>query len=961
MNERIDEIDDLEASGILENHPNEEKENEENSNRSVEDLKTIEELKRSKVVEAVQASTVYNNLSEIPGLNTREFLNSIVDMYMVLDAKTPGNPEYIDFESLNIIINSVKEHEIDLVQNGIVTNDDGTINKIESAEQIHDMTGIPVSQILAQNKYDNSFEISNVKYNASSQQKMFEVILGNCDGDTKEAESIFNNYMKQQRAMQKFLDENKELKLTEKDETPRVKGTKFKIAGKEVEVTSVVNSAAFKQLKGKKLTYLGTHTYKYMETLEDVDIIQLGYDYNIFDKDIPDEKKQEYLQNLKEIQEKHPNNKFINKMLDKNGNINFAKAVAFAKIFEKNYNNEKNKVDLEEYLKEDSIELFKMDTPKKRQFVLDIYIGSTSKDEYTKKLAQDLLSRTKSQGVELFSKDWGDLTPEMVLNIYNSEFTTDYKADSPNFKRLIEMRKLNSLTAEGKFDKIRYSIENQEKINIELPSSNEKKSFSKISDRVEILKSQIKDLGMGNARREKEIEIANVLDKLEFKGADCANALTVKLLYAKLCERDYALSHGKYPETKEEKAYAYKNLIAHTDANALSRYMKRNPAIFGDFVKDIQNMDIKEVENMLEENRLKNSKENISLDKLMGEVEYAGIKGAEKDLAVSEKVADFKMKVALLRKYEKLYNKKKNISPEEKAEAKENFEKYKEEFKKNLRELPIAYKTSAQVLRNLEGNLTKKTQEEIFKVIKDSIIEEKEKVQKEEKETPISKIKKRRYIRKISKDREQKLQEVLNGKRDSMKAGEISRISLEDKTKISEDKRAKMEEEFRKIMQPEKYGKIADEASKNSEEKTQEDKSKEETALTKPKENRFLKFLQDTFDLAGKAGEQIVNGSQKAAENIGNFVNNIGKVQKNKAIKDAKDKLPKEDAEKVEKMYKEPEDKSKEWIVSKEVLEENKAKAKKDKQQEKERQEQKDRQKSEQKTVPTGPENAGGR
>lgn len=960
MNERIDEIDDLEASGILENHPNEEKENEENSNRSVEDLKTIEELKRSKVVEAVQASTVYNNLSEIPGLNTREFLNSIVDMYMVLDAKTPGNPEYIDFESLNIIINSVKEHEIDLIPNGIVTNDDGTINKIESAEQIHDMTGIPVSQILAQNKYDNSFEISNVKYNASSQQKMFEVILGNCDGDTKEAESIFNNYMKQQRAMQKFLDENKELKLTEKDETPRVKGTKFKIAGKEVEVTSVVNSAAFKQLKGKKLTYLGTHTYKYMETLEDVDIIQLGYDYNIFDKDIPDEKKQEYLQNLKEIQEKHPNNKFINKMLDKNGNINFAKAVAFAKIFEKNYNNEKNKVDLEEYLKEDSIELFKMDTPKKRQFVLDIYIGSTSKDEYTKKLAQDLLSRTKSQGVELFSKDWGDLTPEMVLNIYNSEFTTDYKADSPNFKRLIEMRKLNSLTAEGKFDKIRYSIENQGKNDIEFSSSNEKKAFSKVSDRVEILKSQIKELGMGNARREKEIEIANVLDKLEFKGTDCANALTVKLLYAKLCERDYALSHGKYPETKEEKAYAYKNLVAHTDANALSQYMKRNPAIFGDFIADVQNMDIKEVEKMLEQNRLKSSKENISIDKLMKEVEYAGIKGGEKDLEVNEKVVDFRMKLALLRKYEKMAGKR-NISSEEKAEAKENFEKYKEEFKKTLRELPTAYKTSALVLRILEGNLNKRTQEEIFKVIKDSIIEEKEKVQEEEKETLISKIKKWRDIRKISKDREQKLQDILDGKRDVMKASEVSRISLEDKTKISEARAAKMDREFRKAMQPEKYGKIDDKPSKTSKEKAQENKSKEETALTKPKENRILKFLQDTFDLAGKAGEQIVNGSQKAAENIGNFVNNIGKVQKNKAIKDAKDKLPKEDAEKVEKMYKEPEDKSKEWIVSKEVLEENKAKAKKDKQQEKERQEQKDRQKSEQKTVPTGPENAGGR
>ena len=228
MNERIDEIDDLEASGILENRQSTEKENEDNSNRSIEDLRTIEELKRSKVAEAVQASTVYNNLSEIPGLNTKEFLNSIVDMYMLLDAKAPGNPEYIDFESLNIIINTVKEHEIDLVQNGIVTNDDGSINRIESAEQIRDMTGIPVSQILAQNKYENNFEISNVKYNASSQQKMFEVILGNCDGDTKEASNIFNNYMKQQKAKKSFLKENPGLKEEADDGIPEIKGAKLK-------------------------------------------------------------------------------------------------------------------------------------------------------------------------------------------------------------------------------------------------------------------------------------------------------------------------------------------------------------------------------------------------------------------------------------------------------------------------------------------------------------------------------------------------------------------------------------------------------------------------------------------------------------------------------------------------------------------------------------------------------------
>ena len=954
MNERIDEIDDLEASGILENRQSTEKDNEDNSNRSIEDLRTIEELKRSKVAEAVQASTVYNNLSEIPGLNTKEFLNSIVDMYMLLDAKAPGNPEYIDFESLNIIINSVKEHEIDLVQNGIVTNEDGSINRVASAEQIHDMTGIPVSQILAQNKYENNFEISNIKSNVISQQKMFEVVLGNCDGDTKKAGNIINNYMKQQKAKEDFLKENPWLKEENDGGIPEVKNANFKVGERKVKKTSINEENINKRNKNLKLSKPKMHRYNTMESLEDVDIVQLGYEYKIFDKDIPDEKKQEYLQDLKEIQEKYPDNEFINKMLDKNGNISFEKAVTFAKTFEKNYNDEKNKGDLEEYLQEDSIELFKMDLLKKRQFLIDIHIATTSENKYRQELAREILSRTKSEGVELFSKAWGDLTPEMVLNIYNSEFVTDYKEDSSTFKRFIEMRKLNSLTAEGKLDKVRYSIENQEKNNIELSSSNEKKSFAKLTDRVEILKSQIKDLGMGNSRREKEIEIANVLDKLELKGADCANALTVKLLYAKLCERDYALSHGKYPETKEEKVYAYKNPISHTDANAVSRYMRRNPAIFGDFITDIQNMDFKEVEKMLEQNRLKSSKENISIDKLMGEVEYAGIKGAEKDLAVSEKVTDFNMKVALVRKYEKLSNKKKNISPEEKAEAEENFEKYKEELKKSLRELPIRYKTSALVLKNLEGNLNKRTQEEIFKVIKDSIIEEKEKTQEEEKETPISKIKKWRDIRKISKDREQKLQEVLNGKRDVMKSSEISGIGLEDKTKVFEDKRAKEEERFRKIMKPEKYGRIDDEPYKASEE-NQEVKSKEETTLIKPKENKFLKFLQDTFDLAGKAGEKIVNGSQKAAENIGNFVNNIGKVPKDKAIKDAKDKLPKEDAEKVEKKYRELENRSEEWKVSKEVLEENKARAKKD------RQEQKDKKNSEQKTEPTGPESTGGR
>lgn len=59
MNERIEEIDSLEASGILESRQHENNENEENSHRTLDELRTIEELKRDKIMEAVQTSTVY--------------------------------------------------------------------------------------------------------------------------------------------------------------------------------------------------------------------------------------------------------------------------------------------------------------------------------------------------------------------------------------------------------------------------------------------------------------------------------------------------------------------------------------------------------------------------------------------------------------------------------------------------------------------------------------------------------------------------------------------------------------------------------------------------------------------------------------------------------------------------------------------------------------------------------------
>ena len=488
MNERIDEIDDLEASGILENRQSTEKDNEDNSNRSIEDLRTIEELKRSKVAEAVQASTVYNNLSEIPGLNTKEFLNSIVDMYMLLDAKAPGNPEYIDFESLNIIINSVKEHEIDLVQNGIVTNEDGSINRVASAEQIHDMTGIPVSQILAQNKYENNFEISNIKSNVISQQKMFEVVLGNCDGDTKKANEIMNT-LKEYSARAEERQKQKNKQNTVSESADNVVNTD--------NVTSVDN-------------------YDRIENTDEADFIELGYEYNIYGE-ISEEDKAEYIKAIESIKEKHPNNRFVKRVLDENGNIDFNKAVEFGKEFEENYNRRKNIKDLEFYLNSgDTVELNKITDKKERiNLFTDIYIAASSGDIERQELATELLLKLRADGVERYSKDLGLVNGEMALNILNAELNNKFTLDSQTLNNAyIKRRMLHSGNAKNKLASIRKSI-NKTK-DIEDLTSDQKDVLSKLTDADSRIK-YIYELRKGITVREREKEITNVLEKLDFK------------------------------------------------------------------------------------------------------------------------------------------------------------------------------------------------------------------------------------------------------------------------------------------------------------------------------------------------------------------------------------------------------------------------------------------------------------
>ena len=240
---------------------------------------------------------------------------------------------------------------------------------------------------------------------------------------------------------------------------------------------------------------------------------------------------------------------------------------------------------------------------------------------------------------------------------------------------------------------------------------------------------------------------------------------------------------------------------------------------------------------------------------------------------LEQKRAELKAKIDNLKKDEKLSNKRK-ISPQDKAEAKERFEENKVEVKELLAKLPIGYRSSALCMRILTTDLNKRTQQELLEGIKTSIEKDKEKPLEEGKETAIDKFKKWREVRKASRDTEKILKDILNGNREVIATKDIANLGLEDKVKMYRERTERIRNglpEVEPMLEPVKQ------------------------AITEPKENKFLKFLQNTFDMAGKAGETIVNSSQRAAEGIGKFVNNLGKTPKDKAVKTAEEKLPKDE------------------------------------------------------------------
>lgn len=840
MNEKIDEIDNLIANGIVGSRIPEEKEEDATDFRTPEELKAIEEAKRTKVTEAVQASTVYNNLANIPGINTKDLLVTMVEMYMELDSKALGNPEYIDLESLNIIINSVKEHEVDSKENGIVTNEDGTINKIESARQLSDMSGVPVSDILVHNKVGAlTSDVRLFQNDIVKSEKVFEALV-NVYGKDKD------NNIKFSTAQSKYMELLKYYETLEKYSNKNVnKKDKFRF-NKE----------------------------------EELNCVFLCYAY---EKGLVTEK--EYIKFIKENTSIKGNSELLNdtsRSIEKN---DVKGALQVSEEFVKKYNEGKNKNDLAAYLAKDGkLNFDKISRSGQINVLTDVYIAVASGDEERIEIAKHVLKDIKKRGQHIVDSNIEEINEEQVLELMNEHLTVHgkkvYTKDSDSLKNLIKRRTLNEDNYMEKINQIRENIQAQKKYGIYEEDQNN--DFSDTLETSKEKREMLEDISnsieqIPNMKR----NIIDYLEKIEVKSKDCANALAIEGLYLKLCEEEYALTNGKYPETLEEKKDAYKNVYKNSNAGIVYEYMQKYPGIYGDFSKNIEQMKISQIENMLDENKLKDTEGNITVNELYGNIEYAKNEGIKEDFEICYNKAIINECSDILREYGK------DFKGDKTKKDLEKIENAKKTIKNSLKKLPTKSIVSQSTLDRLTKGFDEATKIEFLDYMY-KVVEEKEKSEnKPKKENAFERIRKARKTKELVDKRKDFVSDVVVGKREVVPNNRILKITY---AKDSEEVRAeinKVKEKVRKEFAPRLEDNKTSEKNKNETqtknelESAKQQETTQDLVNTKPKEvekqteNRFFKFVKDAFDIAGKMGEKIVEGSQNAFDSIGKFTTRL--------------------------------------------------------------------------------------
>lgn len=846
MNEKIDEIDNLIANGIVGSRVPEEKEDDTTDFRTPEELKAIEEAKRTKVTEAVQASTVYNNLANIPGINTKDLLVTMVEMYMELDSKALGNPEYIDLESLNIIINSVKEHEIDSMDNGIVTNEDGSINRIESARQLSDMSGVPVSDILVHNKVGAlTSDVRLFQNDIVKSEKVYDNLASLYFGNLKKVKEVYDNILDYSLNLddlneyEKIVEAFDDLNMTDSFETKD-----------QVEMVGLIYEVYNEKIKrefGKEINQLSGDELRKAKNIELTE-----EDYDIFFR--------ERLDDL-DLEDKS----LIDKFKDKR-RWPAAKLNKFLTDVERNYNERKNFNDIQELIADKKINLDfnEIKYTDAAKIVADICLGYKYGNKNTLANMKILLSKIKFNGMNVFEDVDKDYSKDEVINIIHAKtrFLTD--VDSELFQSIMENRGLNLKTAEKRLDTIQETLDSPMQT-IEVNDGTKKKIY-KETNKAKILKEKLFANAPKTAQRIKETQIENYLAQFDLKGKDCANAFSIKLLYAELCSREFAYENGHRPQTHAEKIKSLRPK-AHGDAAAVRDFMKKRPEIFGDFKKEISEADFDIMKEMEEDNKLKGKVATTSMKKMIQEVQYIGIQSLQEDLDITKNIKEALSKVSDLKEAERKAKHNKN--------KKEELKQQKEIYKEALSKIPKSYLNSQILIERLTRSFSTDTQVELMTFISECIEKEEPKVEK--KLTLRESISRNYNMRKLEQERTQLEEDIAKGKVPKVKPDRIAYIGLKTEEEQSTEKDSKEESKTEKS-EKNKNGT----QTKNELESVKQQETTQDLINTKPKEiekqseNRFFKFVKDAFDIAGNMGEKIVKGSQNAFDSIGKFTTRLG-------------------------------------------------------------------------------------
>ena len=209
------------------------------------------------------------------------------------------------------------------------------------------------------------------------------------------------------------------------------------------------------------------------------------------------------------------------------------------------------------------------------------------------------------------------------------------------------------------------------------------------------LSDQLLEKGKHTPFKCADVNISKYLSNLELTSPDCANAIAIKTVFLKECEKGFINKYKRKPESKEDFETMVKMDSTTESYKGIKRFMQANMHCFGDVLSGNNKLNASALEKMVKENPLADKPSNISLEDLEEGILLAAEAGLEED---KKYVKDFLKFKNVVNNYEKL---------NDRANGKPNpidLEATKNEAKEYLKKLPTNYLLSNVIINNIIRN-----------------------------------------------------------------------------------------------------------------------------------------------------------------------------------------------------------------------------------------------------------------